>query len=109
MTKEFENYVQLNGPCGVRIELDASQLRINQVNDWDGSIDWEGCPALVYYKGCDASFHCALDTGDVDYEELSRTAHDWLWRKVDIVNDFIGYHHRRIAAAEGIPYVECCY
>ena len=73
----------INGPKGLRIELDSSEI----FPDDPG----QGTPAIVYYEGYYASFDCALNSGELDCGSYILTANQmkWLEDKIDNVNEFL--------------------
>lgn len=79
----------INGPNGLRIELDSSEI----VPDDPG----QGTPAMVYYKQYSATYWCAVDAGVLHGEEeytLTPKQADWLNEQYPIVDAFIDKNER---------------
>ncbi len=71
----------LNGPGGIRLELDTSEV----FEDEPGA----GTPAMVYLGRHGGTYWCAVDTGELGDITLSRSAMRWLENQTEIVEDFL--------------------
>jgi hypothetical protein len=74
----------LIGPGGVRIELDPSQVFLDDPG--------AGTPAMVYlpFGRGSGTYWCACDTGEVDGEPLLTDRQvEWLNEQNTLVNDYL--------------------
>lgn len=70
---------KLRGPGGILLELDPSEVFLDNPG--------EGTPAMVYLGDWSATYHCAVDTGEVEYEKLTDAQLDWLDKQSGWVAD----------------------
>jgi len=76
-----------------RIELDASEI----VPDNPG----EGTPAMVYGpESTSGTYWCVHGTGEIDgWLQLPKDVYDWVAAQLDVINDWLEFHHARLEAA----------
>ncbi len=71
----------LQGPGGLRVELDRSQV----FPDDPGN----GTPAMCYLGRDSATYWCARDVGEIDYQQLTDAQCKWLHDIDDEINEFL--------------------
>lgn len=61
------------GPGGIRLVMNP--------NDHD-------TPCMVYFRDASATYHCAIDTGEVEGYELEAVVYNWLCEYQQMADDF---------------------
>ena len=76
----------LNGPNGIRIELDSDEI----YPDDPGA----GTPVMVYLGEYSGTFYCVWDTGEIECGEktLSKTHQNWIDKQFEKVDAFVSEH-----------------